>query len=138
MASSQGEFLGGDFNSQVGVGDRGRRLDELCAAFHLSILNSDENGLSEEQWTFQSALGARRRIDFILTSSHFTCNFAGASNHLHLGSDHRTVLANLSFYDTVFMRQRHRNFRYWNWLPTNEEKFKNAWMKKFRSTVLEI
>ena len=34
-------ILCGDFNSQLGVRDRGHRMDELCAAFNLQILNSE-------------------------------------------------------------------------------------------------
>ena len=83
-------IVGGDFNTQLDVGDRGRRLGELTAAFNLDVLNSVGAGLSDDQWTFKSALGVCRRIDFILASRSIG-NDAWADNLLDWGSDHRCV-----------------------------------------------
>ena len=58
-------IVGGDFNTQVGVGIRGLLLDELAHSFDLVVANSDGDG--EQHWTFESSMGVRRRIPPPLT-----------------------------------------------------------------------
>ena len=41
-------------------------LDELAHSFDLVVANSDGDG--EQHWTFESSMGVRRRIDFVLCS----------------------------------------------------------------------
>ena len=59
-------IIGGDFNTQLHVGDRGRRLQELCSACDSRVLS--DSG-SAEEWTFKSSPGVKCWIDFILVFS---------------------------------------------------------------------
>ena len=45
----------------------------------------------DELWTFQSAMGVRRQIDFVLRSSYLSLSFAYATQDLDMGSDPRAV-----------------------------------------------
>ena len=78
-------ILGGDFNLQLQLGNRGDQIDALANAFGLTIANDDEHhSPAAETWTFCSSMGMKRRIDSIPCSS---------SCLLDLGSDHRAVYA---------------------------------------------
>ena len=48
---------------------------------------------ADDSWTFRSSAGLKRRIDFILYSSHLCCFEGRATNDLDLGPDHRAVYA---------------------------------------------
>ena len=45
----------------------------------------------EMQWTFESSMGIKRKIDFVLISRSFELISGHASNEINLGSDHRSV-----------------------------------------------
>ena len=83
-------ILGGDFNSQIGVGVRGDALLELQSSFGLKLLNAVDDPW-EKQWTFISTLSVKRKIDFLFASSAFGPNSAEAVSSINLGSDHRAV-----------------------------------------------
>ena len=87
-------IVGGDFNSQVGVGDRGAALAELQHGASLNLLN-DEDVPWENQWTFRSCLGDTRKIDFLLASSTLAFSRVHATSEIDLGSDHRAVKADI-------------------------------------------
>ena len=48
-----------------------------------------------DDWTFESSMGVRRRLDFILASQNLVVQASGPSNKLNLGSDHRAVQTTL-------------------------------------------
>ena len=89
-------IIGGDFNTQCDVGDRGRKLHELCDAFQLDILNNAGTGRNDSHWTFRSCLGVFRRIDFILASNTPDSQSCDPSDDINMGSDHRSVKAILN------------------------------------------
>ena len=80
-----------DFNTQVVFGIRGLLLDETAHSFDLVVANNDGDG--EQDWTVESSIGVRRRIDFVLCSRSLHLRFADANSFLDLGSGHRTVTA---------------------------------------------
>ena len=91
-------ILGGAFNLQLQVGNRGDQIDALANAFGLTIANDDEHhSPAAETWTFCSSMGVKRRIDFILCSSSLPLAASHPSCVLDLGSDHRAVYARLQF-----------------------------------------
>jgi hypothetical protein len=83
-----------DFNTQLCVGLRGQMLEDLLHSFVFEIANGQpEMQNADDTWTFRSSAGIKRRIDFILYSSHLCCFEGRATNDLDLGSDHRAVYA---------------------------------------------
>ena len=88
--------IGGDFNTQLGVGMRGAALAELQHSLSLNVLN-DVNTPWEEQWTFRSSLGDTRKIDFLLASTSIEYVGVHATSEIDLGSDHRAVKGELFF-----------------------------------------
>ena len=60
-------IIGGDFNTQVNVGNRGTMLKEFAHEFSLCIFNVCVEE-SNVDWTFESSMGVRRRLDYILVS----------------------------------------------------------------------
>ena len=70
-------IVGGDFNTQVVFGIRELLLDEVAHSFDLVVANSDGDG--EQHWTFESSMGVRRRIDFVLCSLFFFPHFQSQS-----------------------------------------------------------
>ena len=85
--------VGGDFNTQLGQGIRGDMLENLCCNFNLAVANGGVGAVEEDGWTFQSSMGIRRRIDFILASQRLCIQNCNAVNLIDLGSDHRAVHA---------------------------------------------
>ena len=84
--------IGGDFNSQMGVGERGEYLDEFVRSFGLVCANSSDTPW-DDQWTFRSSMGDTRKIDFIFVSTSFQNVSGKAVKEVHFGSDHRAVQA---------------------------------------------
>ena len=68
-------IIGSDFNSQLGIGIRGELLSSSAVWNGLLVANgmTCENG--GDSWTFESTMGIRRRIDFMLLSQN-CCLFA--------------------------------------------------------------
>ena len=87
--------IGGDFNTQLHVGVRGELLDELASEFEMIICNEHDNLDSANAWTFESALGHQRSIDYILVSGDLHVSDSMAINDLCMGSDHRAVKADI-------------------------------------------
>ena len=83
-------IIGGDFNTVVNVGIRGILLEQFVQEFSLCNTNGTipENN---EDWTFCSCMGIKRRLDYVLSSNCFVVKESGPSNILNLGSDHRDV-----------------------------------------------
>ena len=105
-------IIGGDFNTQFGVGPRGAALAEFADAYHLRATNSSGNGCSDESWTFCSYLGVKRRLDYILVSDDTLVVEAGPSGYIDLGSDHRAVRAHLQLKRRI-RRTRSKQQRGW-------------------------
>ena len=80
-------IIGGNFNTQWESGRRGELLSEMCDAFKLRLANE------EDDWTFCSCMGVKRRIDFVLCSSGLQLLDSRVSYAIDLGSDHRSVVA---------------------------------------------
>ena len=60
-------ILGGDFNLQLQVGNRGAQITALANAFGLIITyDYEHHSPSAEKWTFSSSMGVKRRIAFIV------------------------------------------------------------------------
>ena len=83
-------FVGGDFNLQLGVGVRGEEFQNVVEGFGLLTTNASDTPW-ENQWTFESTMGDRRTLDYIMVSRSFQFNCSSASNQLNLESDHRAV-----------------------------------------------
>ena len=81
---------GGDFNSQLGVGARGIAMENVANTSGLRISNDSVND-SDNNWTFCSSMGEKRRLDFIMASRSLTIKSVEATNEIDLGSDHRAV-----------------------------------------------
>ena len=65
----------------------------MCNLVDMEIVNDEDHASDRDQYTFQSSIDIRHRIDFILHSKHLRKLGAGAVDDLDLGSDHRTVHA---------------------------------------------
>ena len=100
-------IVGGDFNTSLRTGYRGIALDELAHEFGLEICNRYGNCTCDYAWTFKSALGVKRRIDFILVDSSLRSHDSRAVDALDLGSDHRAVRTSID-YPTCYRPKRHR------------------------------
>ena len=87
-------IIGGDFNTQFDVGIRGVALRQFAEEFGLCITNTTDSETSTN-WTFESSMGVRRRLDFILASRLLLVIESGPSDKLDLGSDHRAVQSTL-------------------------------------------
>ena len=88
-------IIGGDFNTQFGVGMRGTTLEQFAQEFGLCITNAT-NSETDTDWTFESSMGVRRRLDFVLASDLLLVLESCPSDKLNLGSDHRAVQSILS------------------------------------------
>ena len=125
--------IGGDFNSQWGIGLRGQKMAEMAAAFNLSLVNGNGNGRDEDSWTFRSSLGYLRRIDFIFASSSLHSLAHGTSNHLDLGSDHRAVFVEFSITKITRWQNKERRCSMRGWAPfDNGQSFQTALDEKLR------
>ena len=103
-------------------------LQEFAAAAQLHVLDA-------EGWTFQSTLGARRRLDYILASADLDSVAARAVDELCLGSDHRAVKA------SFLMRAPLRNYRLKQklrkWKPTLDQQGRAALYADHVTTAMQ-
>ena len=84
-------LVGGDFNTNLARANfRTHALRDLANEHGLIICNDDDQA---NYWTFESCLGIRRKIDFLLVSDDTECHNCEATDDLDLGSDHRAVKA---------------------------------------------
>lgn len=91
-------------------------------SFDFCIANDDVHVEDDDDIsTFESSMGVRRRIDFILCSRCFHSVFGHASSFLDMGSDHRAATSCLQF--------RLRN-------PTKQNRSKTKWSEQFAGTIL--
>ena len=85
-------IVSGDFNTQLDVGPRGQLLRELSVVCHLRISNEIHDHMDfDDQWTFESSMGVRRQLDFILCSARVPTIAVEATRAIDMGSDHRAV-----------------------------------------------
>ena len=61
-------IIRGVFNTQTNVGYRGMQLHSLIISFGLSIANKSDTPW-DMQWIFESSMGIKRKIDFIIVSA---------------------------------------------------------------------
>lgn len=131
-------MVGGDFNTQLGVGTRGDLLEQMCLAYGLAVLNRDSR--IQESWTFESSMGIRRRIDFLLCHVSLSVQSACTSCNFDLGSDHRAVHGCIEVEacrKPRFARQRCRR----GWHPTAPTKILyqsllDDWLRKSKPQTL--
>ena len=116
--SRQRLIIGGDFNTQLGVGMRGAALAELQHSLSLNVLN-DSSTPWEEQWTFRSSLGDKRKIDFLLASTSIIYGGVKAASEIDLGSDHRAVKGELYFGPPLVRNHRKNPKCRWRLPDTN-------------------
>ena len=83
-------IIGGDFNTQLGIGIRGDMLNQIQSGYSIKCANNSDIPW-EHQWTFCSALGAKRKIDFVFVSNTFQTADTTASSDIDLKSNHRCV-----------------------------------------------
>ena len=90
--------IGGDFNTTLDhVGFRAGLLRDFSSELNLQIANAQEGEDFDRIWTFQSSMGIKRRLDYILAGPALAVKQSFASEVLDLGSDHRSVYAELAF-----------------------------------------
>ena len=102
-------IIGGDFNTQLDVGYRGKLLQDFANEYKLTIGNEQIGHQWDSTWTFYSSLGRKRQIDFILLGNGMNSLSVAATNNLCLGSDHRAVQLEISF--TELTDDRHHHYR---------------------------
>ena len=95
-AYSRSVIVGGDFNTTlVSTSPRCQKLHEYANGFNLVISNEQDNHPIGNKWTFESSMGVRRQLDYILVGPSLVVNEAGPIDSLCLVSDHRAVRADL-------------------------------------------
>ena len=65
-------------------------MQDLSYAFGLNICNDGTNEWDDD-WTFCSFMGIKRKIDFIMASRSLVVRHCIATNEIDMGSDHRAV-----------------------------------------------
>ena len=103
-------IIGGDFNAELGPGKgterksvgrytlnesnkRGDWLKSWLMLQDYTALNTMFRKTPQKQTTFISPKGNEKQIDYILTKRHLKHMDAEANNMIHMGSDHRCVMA---------------------------------------------
>ena len=115
-------IIGGDFNCQLDIGSRGEILRELSAICHLRIANEIHGDMTiEDHWTFESSMGIRRQLDFILCSARIPLLSTHSDRAIDMGSDHRAVKC--IFKIGVPSRQKKRRRRVRGWKPDDVEAY---------------
>ena len=98
---------------------RGAALAELQHSLSLNVLN-DSSTPWEEQWTFRSSLGDKRKIDFLLASTSIIYGGVKATSEIDLGSDHRAVKGELYFGPPLLRNHRKNPKCRWRLPDTNQ------------------
>ena len=83
-------IIGGGFNTRYDFGVRGILFGQISEEFGLCINNGTIPETSRD-WTFRSAMGIKRRLDYICSSHSLFIGETGPTDMLNLGSDHRAV-----------------------------------------------
>ena len=89
-------MIGGDFNTEIGRGDRSAEMLAFVSEMGLQICNANDEEHLELQWTFRSCLGRLRRLDYILIDDDMHLTHAGPADLPDMGSDHRAVRSCIS------------------------------------------
>ena len=71
-------------------------MTEFVDALGFDMNNYLDRFGEEQRWTFESSLGVRRQIDFIMINADLYLLDVFATNSLNLGSDHRAVYVEVS------------------------------------------
>ena len=71
---SRAVVVGGDFNTTLHENMRCQKLHEYSNMFNMVIANEQENVSVENKWTFESSMGVRRQLDYILVGPHLVVN----------------------------------------------------------------
>ena len=124
-------ILAGDFNTEIGKGDRGIALQNLLTGYGLRIFNELDHVDIERIWTHKSSVGLLRQIDFIIGNVNFEVKDSFVSKTLDLGSDHRAVVAEVSIKERPSPRYS-RTSGLKSWRPNIE------YMDKVRDDLMKI
>ena len=93
MKCDMAYMVGGDFDAQLNVGNRGQLSDDLLHLFDLKTANQGtELNNPDHLWILCNSLGVKGQIDSIF-HSHKVDAANYATKCLDLGSDHRAVFA---------------------------------------------
>ena len=114
-------LIGGDFNLDLGQGARGQALEDFCSEFEMIIANDSDDPSADDNWTYVSTAGVRRRIDFILYSAGVQSSDTIASSDLDLGSDHRYVRSRFQFEEATSGRRYRKKLK--GWQPRLDDNF---------------
>ena len=101
-------IIGGDFNTEHGRGQRGAELLNFVCEHGMAFCNVQDDEEWSSAWTFRSALGRLRRLDYVLADECLNVRSASAIDHLDMGSDHRAVQCCVDFPIPVAPRWRER------------------------------
>ena len=115
-------IIGGDFNSQLGIGIRGELLNAFAVWNGLLVANGMTCENDGDSWTFESTMGIRRRIDFMLLSQELLLVCSQPTDDIDLGSDHRAVFAQTRVPEKVLQRPRRQ--APWKWFGSSSYKAK--------------
>ena len=99
----------------MGVGARGSEFQNVVDAYGLEITNTSDTPW-EDQWTFESSMGERRKLDYIMVSRSFHLVSSTASNQINLGSEHRAVKS-IIVAGTCRHHNTRKNVSMKNWVP---------------------
>ena len=86
----QGQKKRRKINTQINVGYRGMQLYSFVNSFGLCIANNSDIPW-DMQWTSESSMGTKRKIDYIFVSACLEILSAHGSKEINLGSEHRAV-----------------------------------------------
>ena len=98
-------------------------MDEMAAAFNLTVTNVNEDLPLSNTWTFRSSLGHLRTIDYMFVSQTVKVEESCATDGLDMGSDHRAVLARITVAAISKKRQVRRGLGR-GWAPYNGNDFR--------------
>ena len=84
-------MVGGDFNIELYRGWRGNRLREFVHEGNFEVANDPIVLPNPDAWSFQSALGVRRVLDYCLFLAEINVPVAACIDRLFLGSRSRST-----------------------------------------------
>ena len=115
---SRSVVIGGDFNTVLHAGLRSEKLFEHMGQHSLSMANAQELVAMDAKWTFQSSLGVRRQLDYILVGPCLDVQQAGPVDEFCLNSDHSAVKATVINGASERRPQSGRIFPTQTWKPS--------------------
>ena len=119
------KIIGGDFNAELGPGDgielscvghytlnkancRGKWMTQWLLEKNLVALNTMYKKIPQKHVTYHTQKGAKKQLDYIWTDKKHYCwsKDAEANDVIHMGSDHRCVMAKFEIPEKVKKKSR--------------------------------